>query len=148
MNELLTWEGEALDGCIVSEDLSGLRSFMTRGSNRTFPGANGTRPLAPVLDELDTTLRFFVSGRFAPDGTPHADRQTGVEQNLEHYRTLFTTGADPDTGEHDIALDYAGTTYVGTAQVRDYAAVRTGDTTATILLRLVVPAGELSEDSS
>lgn len=145
MSETLTWDGEELSGCIEGEDLGLLRNYMTRGRNRVLPGAPGTRSLPPVMDELDVSLVWSVNGRFAPiTGTPHADREVGVEQNLEHYRTLFTTGADPD-GLHDVSLAYAGTTFEGAAQLREYAQVRTGPTTARIITRLIVTAGQLDE---
>lgn len=149
MSEVLTWDAEELSGPITCEDLGLLRAFMVRGANLTMPGAVGTRPFAPVMDELDVTLVWSVDGRFAPvTGTPHADRGIGVESNLEHYRTLFTTGGDPTTGEHDISLAYAGQTYEGGAQVWGYAPVRTGPTTARIVTRLVVAAGALEVSSS
>lgn len=148
MSEVLTWDSEELSGSIVCEDLAVLRSFATRGSNRTMPGAAGTRALAPVLDELDVTLAWAVTGRFDWNGSPYADPETGVEQNLEHYRSLFTTGADPDTGEHDISLAFAGSTFEAGAQLRDYAQTRTGPTTARILTRLVIAAGEMEVASS
>lgn len=148
MSELLTWDGEDLDGCIVCEDLAVLRNFATRGGNLVMPGANGSRPYAPVLDQLDTTLTFAVTGRFDSDGSPHADREVGVEQNLEHYRDLFTTGGDPDTGEHDISLSFAGSAFTGAVQVWEYAQARTGPTTAKILVRVTVAAGALTETGS
>lgn len=145
MSEALTWDSELLDviGCITCEDLSPLRSYMTRGTNLTMPGAVGTRPYAPVLDELDVTLVWILSGRFAPNGTPHSNHEQGVEQNVEHYRSLFTTPGAAITGEHVISLAYAGSTYGGTAQLRDLAVVRLGPGNARIVTRLVVTDGEL-----
>lgn len=150
MDEYLTWDGEVLQvmGCITCEDLSSLRSYMTRGVNLTMPGAIGTRPYAPVLDQLDVSLVWPVRGLFAPDGSPHVDRQVGVELNLEHYRTVFTTGADPDTGEHDIILAYAGQTFTGGAQLREYAQVRIGPDDGRIVTRLTVASGELESEGS
>lgn len=148
MSETLTWDGEELSGPITCEDLGLLRRFVTRGANLTMNGAAGTRPYAPIRDELDVTLVWSVDGRFDPDGNPHADREVGVEQNLEHYRTLFTTGADPLTGEHDILLAYAGQTYEAGAQLREIAPVRTGPTTARLVTRLIVADGQLQVSSS
>ncbi len=148
MSETLTWDGEELSGCIVCDDLSPLRAFATRGSNTLYPGRSGRTPNPVRRDQLDVTLAWTVTGRFDPDGLPHADREVGVEQNLEHYRTLFTTGADPDTGEHDISLAYAASVFQGTAQLREYAPVRTGPGTATIITRLSIAAGILEEAGS
>lgn len=148
MSETLTWDSEELSGAIVCEDLGLLRAVMTRGANLVMPGAVGARPYAPTMDQLDVTLVWSVTGRFDSTGAPHENQETGVEQNLEHYRALFTTGADPATGEHDVSLSYAGTTYTGGIQVWDYAQVRTGPTTARIVTRIVVAAGELEEAGS
>lgn len=148
MSEVLTWDGEELSGPITAEDLGLLRAYMTRGGNVTMNGAPGTRPYAPIMDQLDVTLVWSVTGRFDPDGDPHANQELGVEQNLEHYRTLFTTGGDALTGEHDIILAYAGGTYEGGAQLWDYAQIRTGPGTARIVTRLVVAAGELEAAGS
>lgn len=148
MTEVLNWDGEDLEGPIVCEDLAPLRSFATRGANTLLPGAPGTSPNAPLMDELDVTLTWFVSGRFDPAGTPNADQEIGVEENLEHYRTLFTTGQDPATGEHDIVLSFAASTFTAGAQLRDYAQARTGPTTARIITRLIIAAGELEETLS
>lgn len=147
MNELLTWDSEELEGPIVCEDLSALRNYATRGSNLVMPGVAGARPYAPIMDQLDVTLVWVVTGLFAPDGTPHTDQQIGVELNLEHYRGVFTTGGDP-AGEHDITLSFASSTFTGEAQLRDYAVVRTGPGTARILTRLSIAAGELTESGS
>lgn len=147
MSETLTWDTEELSGCIVGEDLGLLRNFVTRGQNLRVPGKPGTLPLAPIMDELDVTLTWSVTGRFDPDGLPHMDRETGVEANLEHYRELFTTGADAD-GFHDISLAYAGSTFAGSAQLREYAQARTGPETARILTRLVITTGELDLEGS
>lgn len=147
MSETLTWDSEELSGPIECEDLGVLRNFVTRGSNLILPGAPGTLPIAPIQDELDVTLVWLVSGRFDPDGTPHVNQELGVEQNLEHYRDLFTTGADAD-GQHDISLAYAGATFEGEAQLRDYAQARTGPGTARIITRLIVTAGQLEATGS
>lgn len=148
MSETLTWNTEELSGPIVCEDLGLLRNFVTRGRNRTLPRAPGTRGLAPLRDELDVTLTWVVTGRFDPDGDPHTDQELGAEQNAEHYRGVFTAPGDPDTGETDISLAYAGSTYEGTAQLREYAQARTGPGTFRILTRLIVTAGELEEAGS
>lgn len=148
MNELLTWDSEDLEGPIACEDLSVLRNFATRGSNLIMHGAVGARPYAPILDQLDVTLTWVVTGRLTPAGAAHPDQQTGVEANLEHYRELFTTGGDADTGEHVISLAFAGSTFTGLAQLREYAQVRTGPGTARILTRLSVADGELAETGS
>lgn len=148
MNELLTWDTEDLDGPIVCEDLSSLRNFATRGTNLVMHGAAGARPYVPILDQLDVTLVWAVTGRLTPAGAPHASQQVGVELNLEHYRTLFTTGGDAVTGEHDIVYAFADTTFAGLAQLREYGQVRTGPGTARILTRLSIADGELAETGS
>lgn len=148
MSETLTWGSEELSGPITCEDLGLLRNFVTRGRNRILPRAPGTRGLAPVRDELDVTLTWSVDGRFDPDGTPHADKELGAEQNAEHYRSVFTAPGDPDTGETAISLAYAGQTYEGAAQLREYAQGRTGPGNFRILTRLIVTAGQLEEAGS
>lgn len=148
MSETLTWDGEELAGAITAEDLGLLRAFATRGANLPMGGVPGTRPYAPIMDELDVTLVWTVVGRIDPDGVPHTDREVGVEQNAEHYRTLFTTGGDPVTGEHDVSLAYAGGTYIGLAQLREHAVVRTGPETVKIVTRLIIADGELAASGS
>lgn len=138
MNELLTWDGEELSGPIVCEDLSPLRNVAVRGTNVPIPGVAGSLRTPRRPDELDVTLVWMVSGRFDPDGDRHTSQDLGVELNLEHYRALFTTGADPDDGSHAVSLAFAGQTFDGDAQLNDYAQRRTGPGTATILTRLVL----------
>lgn len=148
MSETLTWDSEELSGPIEADDLGLLRAFATRGTNLTAHGAPGTRPYAPIPDELDTSIVWHVTGRFDHLGNPWGDQEVGVEKNLEHYRTLFTTGGDALTGEHNITLAYAGTTFVGLAQLREYAAVRTGPGSARIITRVTIADGELTETGS
>lgn len=148
MSEVLTWDSEALEGAITAEDLAPLRNFATRGDNLTMPGAAGVRPYAPVRDQLDVSIVWVVTGRFDHTGAPNSDSELGAEVNQEHYRTLFTTGGDAVTGEHEITLTFAGTTFDGLAQCREYAAVRTGPTTFQIVTRLVIADGELTVTSS
>lgn len=144
MSEVLTWDGEELSGAITSEDLVPLRSWMSRGSNLIMDGADGQRPYRPIRDQLDVSIVWSVTGRFDHDGTPHAQRDVGAEINQEFYRALFTEGGDAVTGEHEVSLAYAGTTFEGLAQCRDYAAVRTGPETYQIVTRLIVATGELT----
>lgn len=148
MSELLVFDGEELDGPIAAEDLSPLRSASFRGSNRVLPGVEGRMATPRRIDALDQTLVFAVTGRFDTTGAPHADREIGLEQNLEHYRALFTAPGDPDTGEHPVELRYAGAVFTGGIQVNDYTSVRTGPETAQIVLRVNIPAGGLVEVGS
>lgn len=145
MSELLVFDGEELNGPIAAEDLSVLRAATFRGRNGLRPYVAGSVPRKRWLDGLDQTIVFSVTARTDPDGTPHTDREVGLEQNLEHYRTLFTTGGDDDTSEHEVELHYAGTVFAGMLQVDDYASVRTGPETARIVLRVAVAGGELLE---
>lgn len=148
MTELLVFDNENLDGPITCTDLSPLRSIVYRHANLVMPGAAGARPYAPVRDQLAVTLEFKVTGRLVPGGGVHDDPTVGVEANLEHYRSLFTSGGDEMTGEHDIELHYAGAVFEGTAQVGNYAQARTGPQTANILVQLVVADGQLVEVGS
>lgn len=137
--EALTFDSVLLTGPIKCRDLSPLRDFAVRGSNRIFPGAPGQRATTLVRDQLDRTFDWLVTGVTEPDGTPYVDLTAGLEANLEYYRTLFTTG-----GLHDISLSFAGSTFTGECQVADYAQVRTSSITATIITRLVIPSGQLT----
>lgn len=149
MSCTVVFDGVTLDGPITCEDASILRDIVTRHRNRMFPHAQGTRPIEPVMDELDRTLTWFVSGRTDPTDTPYADRETGVEENLEFYRALFDPrGGTAGTGEYPIELHYAGDVFEGSAQVLQYAQVRTGPTTARIITRLIISAGELIASGS
>jgi hypothetical protein len=148
MAEYLVFDGETLDGPISCEDLSGLRAVVKKGSNPPHPYVDGVVPLATRLDSLDVTLSWSVVGRTDPSGTAHSNWETGVESNIEHYRSLFTEDPDADTGQHAVALHYAGQVFEGYVQVRNFASVRTGPTTATLITRMEVAAGELVSDGS
>lgn len=138
--EALTFDGVLLTGPIKCRDLSPLRDFAVRGSNRVFPGAAGQRSTTLVRDQLDRTFDWIVTGLTESDGTPYVDPATGVEQNLEFYRGLFTTG-----GLHAVSLSFAGSTFTASdVQVADYAQARTSWATATIITRLIVPSGQLT----
>lgn len=149
MTCLVIFDGVELSGAIECEDPGVLRDIDTRHRNRVMPGAGGTRAIEPVIDELDRTLTWFVTGRIDPNGDTHADRQEGVEANLEFYRSLFDPrGGAAGTGLYDIELHFAGTSFAGSAQVEQYGQVRTGPTTARIITRLIITAGELIESGS
>lgn len=124
---------------IKCDDPAVLRNFVRRGQNRIMPGATGTRRVTLILDQLDETLTFKVSGLTTSAGTPNADMVTGLEENLEHYRTLFL----PDIA-HAVSLSYAGDTFTGEAQIPESAQVRTGPLSAVIVARFVITAGELA----
>lgn len=132
-------DAEALNPpAIKCDDPTVLRNFVRRGENRVMPGADGRRRTALVLDQLDETLTFKVTGLTTPAGTPNVDMIVGVEENLEHYRTLFL----PDIA-HAISLTYAGDTFTGEAQIPESAQVRTGSFSAVIVARFVIYAGQL-----
>lgn len=145
----VTFDGEALTGAIECEDPSPLRDLETRGNNVPVPYVDGTVPFEPYLHELDRTLVWLVNGRVAPiTGTPHSDRELGVADNLEHYRSLFDPrGGAAGTGEYAISVTLGDNTFSGLAQVKAYSQVRTGPTTAKIVTRLVIAAGELVSGS-
>lgn len=139
--EALTFDTELLDGPITCQSLSGLRDYAWRGENRILPKAPGRRRTTLILDQLDISLTWFVVGMTDYTGAPHTDPIEGVELNLEHYRALFYGG-----GAHDISLAWAGDTFTSDdVQVPNYAGVRTGPLTATIITRIVVCGGELEE---
>lgn len=123
---------------IKCEDPTVLRNFIRRGENRVMPGANGRRRVSLPLEQVDEPLTFKVTGLATPAGTPNADIITGLEENLEHYRTLFL----PDI-VHDIVLTYAGTTFTGEAQIPEYAQARTAPASAIVIARFVISAGQL-----
>ena len=148
MSELLVFDGESLEGPIACEDLGLLRSVTMRGENLIIPGVVGTLPFAPRPHELNETLTWLVTGLTDWTGALNTDTEVGVEQNLEHYRSLLNSGGDSETGLHTVALHYAGTVFVGGLQVREYAQTRTGPGTGTILTRVVIPATELTESGS
>lgn len=143
---LLTWDTVELRGAITCEDLTPLRNVMVRGGNLTMPQAAGSRPYAGVLDELECTLRWHVTGVLDPSGAAHADRGEGLEENLDYYRDLFW---DPlaTYGLHPIELSWGGLTYMAEAQCWGWAAARTAPWTAEAITRLVVPAGQLGTGS-
>ena len=148
MSELLVFDGESLEGPIACEDLGLLRSVTMRGENLVIDGVAGTQPFALLPHELNETLTWFVTGLTDWTGSVNADPETGVEENMEHYRALFTSGGDSETGLHTVALHYAGTVFVGGMQVAEYAQTRTGHKTATLLTRVRIPATELTESGS
>lgn len=149
MTCLVVFDGVTLDGPIECDDPGVLRDIDTRNGNKVFPLAAGTRALEPIMDELDRTLTWSVMGRVDPDGNPHEDREAGVEENLEFYRALFDPrGGEAGTGLYDIVVHFAATSYEGQAQVVQYGQARTGPTTARIVTRLIITAGELTEAAS
>jgi len=146
--QLLIFDSVSLEGPIEAEELDPLRNLAYRWENRIFPGAPGQRPIEPLADQLVETLTWKVTGRFDPDGDPHADREVGVEENLEYYRALFNSPGTAGTGEHDVELHYGGKVLTGGCQVVNYGQVRTGPETAVIVTQLVIAASELTEEGS
>lgn len=141
----VTFDSEVLEHAIECEDPTPLRDIETRLHNQELPYVDGEVPFEPYLAGLDRTLTWLVNGRVDYTGTPHADREQGASDNLEHYRTLFDPrGGTAGTGQYSISLDFGSTTFSGLAQVKSYAAVRTGPTTAKIVTRLIIASGELS----
>lgn len=144
MAEWLEVEGTSLDTpAIRAEDLTGLRARMLRGANLTMNGAIGTRPYAPILDELEATVRWKLNGFREPDGTPYADPQQGLDENLELYRAAFMDGADATTGEKDFTLHLATEDLTAPIQVWSWDPVRSGPGTMIVVTRLVVAGGLL-----
>jgi len=151
MSEYLVFAGVALlephpgSGPIVAEDLTPLRNFARRGENRVLPGAPGRSSLPHLRDELNVTITWEVKGMRLHTGDPAPDPVVGVETNLEFYRSLFFDDGDAQT-EHPVELhEYAGSTFAGALQVIDYAGVRTGPMTGTILTLFRIASGELTE---
>jgi hypothetical protein len=147
VSQYLVFDTIPLTGPIVPEELDPLRNLAYRWENLTMHGAEGTRPYAPIPDQLVEMITWKVTGRFDPAGTPHADREQGVEENLEYYRALFTAPGDAGTGEHDLELHYAGTVYAGLCQVVNYGQSRTGPESGVIVTQFVIAATELVEGS-
>jgi hypothetical protein len=129
---------------ICPEDIDPLRAKVTRGENLVMNGAEGRRPYAPILDEVDVTIRWSLNGVYAPDGTRHTNARRGLHDNFAFYEALIYGGSDPDTGEKDIEL-HLDDDLVLTApmQVRTFDPVRLAPTEMLVLTRIVIAAGTL-----
>lgn len=112
-----------------------------RGGNRTMPGAVGTRPLAGVLDEIDVSIEWVVTGQTDETGAPNADMEEGLSANLAYYQDLFMNSGDATTGLVDAVLHMPDDDYVAEIQCRAWSEVWTGPISAVVVTRLVVPAG-------
>lgn len=130
---------------IRPEDLTPLRGAMYRGANQLLVGARGRKPIAPILDQLDVTVRWKINGIWTPDGVVNANPAAGADANLETYRAAMCDSADPDTGEKDWTLHLSdGTSIDAPVQCWDWSPVRTGPASFVVVTRLVVASGEWS----
>lgn len=142
--EWLEVDGEACaTRCFYPEDLYLLLGESDRGDNGELPYVPGTVAYPGWLDEIDTSLTWHVKGYWDPDGNPYGDAAAGLDLNLEHYRALFRDSADPD-GTKPVTLVTAAYTRSGFMQCRRWVPVRHSPETATVVTRLVIPAGRLT----
>lgn len=123
------------------QDLIPLLGHTTRGNNRILPGASGQRSTAPVRDQIDVTLTWYVNGRKNPGGTITAPG-TGLLNNLAYYKAAFFNQADPDTGLTLGTLTLENGAVTAQIQCRDWSPYWTGPLSATVATRIVVPAGQ------
>lgn|GEM_PF-4513023 len=121
-------------------DLVPLLGRTTRGSNRIFPTASGRRGLAPRRDQIDVSLSWYVDGRTNQAGNPQA-AAAGLLNNLNYYRAAFQDQADATTGLTVGTLTLANGNVTASIQVWDWSPVWTGPMSATVVTRIVVPAG-------
>lgn len=141
--EWLVVDGEACaTRCFYPEDLYPLLAENDRSDNEPLPYVDGTVPSFGWLDEVDVTLSWHVKGYWDPDGDPLDDPAEGLDLNLEHYRALFRDDVDAD-GTKPISLVTAAFTRTGTMQCRRWVPVRHSPETATVVTRLIIPAGRL-----
>lgn len=122
------------------KDLRPLFNAQFRGANRVLPGAVGQRPLAPVRDQIDTSIEWVCDGRF---NTSDAAQEgiAGLATNLAYYRGIFTSPADAATGQSPGTLYLPQGTLISSLQCWSWDEVWTGPFSARVLTRLVVPSG-------
>lgn len=118
--------------------LYGNRTY--RGSNRVLPGATGRRPLPPVRDQIDVTIEWVCDGLVDETGASQAGVQ-GLADNLNYYRSLFTTPVVAATGTLPATIHLPDDDYTADVQVWSWDEVVVPPYTAIVLTRIVVPAG-------
>lgn len=125
-----------------ARDLLQLMGRSNRGSNRVMPGAEGQRATRGVLDQIDEPVTWYVNGRRDWAGTINADIGSGLIANLNYYRSAFFDQHSPTTGMVAGTLTLPNGTVTANIQVWDWDQVWTGPMSATVVTRIVVPAGE------
>lgn len=125
-----------------AKDLLPLMGETSRGSNRILPRAVGQRGLRRTRDQIDEAITWYVDGRRDPGGTVYASPASGLIQNLNYYRNAFFDQANASTGLVGGTLTLANGTVTANIQVWDWDQVWTGPMSATVVTRIVVPAGE------
>lgn len=79
--------------------------------NRVNPGVAGSRPLDGAIDELRTTLPFYITGYCDPDGVPYSDMRVGFRRNWRILanevfvaETVSCTYTPPDPEESPLTI--------------------------------------------
>lgn len=122
--------------------LIGFKAESDRGENEAMPYADGEIAYYGYLSAIDDTFEWRINGFWTPAGVINADPYDGLDDNLEHYRALFRDGGDA-AGRASIAYHVGNRVLTGLMQCRRWTPVDTGPGTATVVTRLIVPAGRL-----
>lgn len=116
-------------------DVLPLTGWVARHTTRRLPGAPGTRNTSPIRDEIVETLEVKLRGDIDEDGAPIADPRSGLRLLIASLRASIT-------GTQDAELHLVGSTTGAEVTVNRFDPVTTGPMTATLMLQVVVPAGE------
>lgn len=128
---------------IQPEDLDPLLGEEDRDDNDVVPYVHGRNAFPGWLEQVDEIITWYVNGLRDPNGVAHADPWDGLDENLEYYRALFRDNVDA-AGRKPIELHKGTRILEGLMQCRRWRPVRTGPVTATVVTRLVIPAGRLT----
>lgn len=120
--------------------LRGNRSH--RGSNRILPTGGGQRPHAPVRDQIDVAVEWYVDARYNYGGTLVGPSGGQLYKNLDYYRGAFLDQGAASTGLMAGTITLASGTVTANVQCWDWSEVWTGPMSARVVTRLVVPDGE------
>lgn len=146
----LTINGQSFDLDGFAEHTTSLArlwgAVTTRGENRTIPGAEGRKALAPIVDEVTIDMELDVFGVNDNTGTPHANETVGVSDNVLWLRDFVAALADGSTDTVTASLEVLGSrTFGAEVQILNFQVVNLGTSVARVLYDLRIPGGTWTE---
>lgn len=120
-----------------------------RGTNVILPGVAGRVARRFHDDEHAVSLPMVFGGDYDVDGLPTADRQEGLQANLEYFHDAVI--ASPGTVGDVRTAEFVkpdGTVLTEPVQVRGWQVQFRGAPSAFVVVRLVFPGGRLGTGGS
>lgn len=117
-----------------TEDVAQLQSWRARYESALIPGMVGRLETEAIQDEIVDTVLVKLRGDVDEDGVPIADPIAGMKALIASLRSSVT-------GSRAATLHLGADTSTAQIVVDRFDPVRTGPLTATLLLRVTVPAG-------